>query len=168
MARHRGTVPADTNVILEAHRAGAWRALAGGYPVETVEECVTETQTGFQRRSPERRIDEKELRDSLKAVHSVGNRERAELSVRAVDIALDAGEASLWAHALSRDDDWVLCGPDKASLRCGVRLGFRERLVALEDLLDDAGFRPRHALRSQYTTVWHRKALGEIVLAESE
>ena len=58
MARHRGTVLVDTNVILEAHRAGAWRALAGGYPVETVEECVTETQTGYQRRSPERRIDE--------------------------------------------------------------------------------------------------------------
>ena len=64
MARHRGTVLVDTNVILEAHRAGAWRALAGGYPVETVEECVTETQTGFQRRLPERRIDEKDLRTS--------------------------------------------------------------------------------------------------------
>ena len=167
MARYRGTVLVDTNVILEAHRAGAWRALAGGYPVETVEGCVTETQTGLQRRSPERRIDEKELRDSLNAVHSVGYRERAELSVRVTDIALDAGEASLWTHALSRDDDWVLCGPDRASLRCGVRLGFRERLVALEGLLDDAGFRPRHVLRRQYTAAWHRKELGEIVLAES-
>ena len=167
MARHRGTVLVDTNVILEAHRAGAWRALAGGYPVETVEECVTETQTGFQRRSPERQIDEKNLRDSLSAVHSVGNRERAELAVRVTDIALDIGEASLWAHALGRADAWVLCGPDKASLRCGVRLGFRERLVALEYLLDGAGFRPRHALRRQYTTAWHGRALGDIVLAES-
>ena len=69
MARHRGAVLVDTNVILEAYRAGAWRALADGYPMETVEECVTETQTGFQRRSPERRIDEKELRDSPRAVH---------------------------------------------------------------------------------------------------
>ena len=152
MVRHRGIVLVDTNVILESHRAGAWRALAGGYPVETVEECVTETQTGFQRRPPARQIDEKDLRTSLEAVHSVGNRERAELAVRVPDIALDAGEASLWAHALSRDDAWVLCGPDKASLRCGVRLGFRERLVALEGLLDDAGFRPRQALRRQYTT----------------
>ena len=33
MARHRGTVLVDTNVILEVHRAGAWRALAGAYPV---------------------------------------------------------------------------------------------------------------------------------------
>ena len=53
MVRHRGTVPVDTNVILEAHRTGFWRALTGGYAVETVEDCVTETQTGFQRRRPE-------------------------------------------------------------------------------------------------------------------
>ena len=29
MVRHRGTVLVDTNVILEAHRTGTWRALTG-------------------------------------------------------------------------------------------------------------------------------------------
>ena len=53
MVRYCGTVLVDTNVILEAHRTGTWRALTGGYRVETVEECVTETQTGFQRRRTE-------------------------------------------------------------------------------------------------------------------
>ena len=76
---------------------------------------MTETQTGFQQRPPVRQIDEKDPRTSLEAVHSVGNRERAELAVRVPDIALDVGEASLWAHALSRDDAWVLCGPDRVS-----------------------------------------------------
>ena len=166
MTRHRGAVLVDTNVILEAHRVSAWRALAGGYRVETVEECVTETQTGFLQRPPPRRIDEKGLRTSLGAVHAVGNRERADLAVRVPDIALDAGETSLWAHALSRGDAWILCGPDKASLRCGVRLGFRERLAALEGLLDGAGFRSGRALRKQYTKAWHEGVLGEIVLAE--
>ena len=56
------------------------------------------------------------------------------LAVQAPDIVLDPGERALWAHALTRNDDWILCGPDKASLRFGVRLGFRERLVALEAL----------------------------------
>ena len=65
MALHRGTVPVDTNVILETHRTGSWRALTGGYSVETVEDCVTETQTGFRRRRPEHRIDQAELRDRL-------------------------------------------------------------------------------------------------------
>ena len=127
---------------------------------------MTETQTGFQNRRPERQIDVAELCASLGAVHSVGNRERAELAVRAHDIALDLGEASLWAHALSRNDAWVLCGPNKASLRCGVRLGFRQRLVSLEGLLDDAGHRPRSSLRTAYTKRWHERVIGELVLAE--
>ena len=80
MVRHRGM---DTSVILEAHRTGSWRALTDGYAVETVEDCVTETQTGFQRRRPEYRIDQAELRDRLAGVHAVGDVERAVLAIRA-------------------------------------------------------------------------------------
>ena len=65
MARHAGPVLVDTNAILECFRVGAWRALAGGYGVETVEDCMTETQTGYQRRRPEQQID---------AVQSFGRR----------------------------------------------------------------------------------------------
>ena len=124
----------DTNVIIEAHRTQAWRALIGGYGVETVEDCVTETQTGFQRRRSEEAIDRGQLRESLANVYAVSDLERAELAVRVDGIALDLGEWSLWAHARGREGPWVLCGPDKASLRCGVRLGFRDQLVSLEGL----------------------------------
>ena len=166
MARHRGPVLVDTNVILESHRIGSWRALAGGYRLETVEDCVTETQTGFQKRQPERQINADELCRSLAAVHRVSDRERAELAVRVPDIALDKGEASLWAHALKRDNDWFLCGPDKASLRCGVRLGLREKLVSMEALLGEVGHRPGTALRAAYTRRWHDRTVGQLVLAE--
>ena len=166
MARHQGTVLVDTNVILEAHRTRSWRALTGGYWVETVEDCIAETQTGFQRRRPELQIDAAELRGSLKTVHPVGDRERADLAVRLSGIELDRGEASLWSHALTRTDAWVLCGPDRASLRCGVRLGYREQLVSLEGLLDDVGHRPGTALKKWYTKRWHLKAIGELVLIE--
>jgi hypothetical protein len=136
MPRHIGPILVDTNVILECWRVGSWRALAGGYPVETVEDCVTETQTGFQRRRPEQRIDAAALRQSLARVHEVSPVNLAAAIVRDEGISfLDVGERSLWAHALTRTDAWVLCGPDKASLRFGVRLGFRDRLAALEKLL---------------------------------
>ena len=166
VARHHGPVFVDTNVILESHRVGSWRALTGGYRVETVEDCVTETQTGFQRRQLEQRIDARELGASLAAVHSIGDRERAELAIQAHGIILDRGEASLWAHALHRDDAWVLCGPDKASLRFGVRMGFRERLMSLERLLDEIGYRPRWSLRTAYTRRWLDGMLSELVVAE--
>lgn len=77
--RARGTtVLVDTNAIIEAHRADGWSALTGAYPVETVEDCVTETQTGFQRRRAEQMIEASALRASLASVHSVSNLERAE------------------------------------------------------------------------------------------
>ena len=163
MVRHRGM---DANVILEAHRTGSWRALTGGYAMETVGARVTETQTGFQRRRPGRRVDQTELRERLAGVHAVGDLERAALAIRVGDFALDRGEASLWAHALGRGDDRVLCGPDRASLRCAVKLGCRERLVSMEGLLDEVGHRPGTALREAYTRRWYERTLGDLVLAE--
>ena len=166
MARHPGPVLVDTNIIVECHRTRSWRALSGGYSVETVEDCVTETQTGFQRRRPEQRIDVVELRASLKAVHFVGDPQRAELGLRIPDIALDRGEESLWAHAVHRGDAWLLCGPDKASLRVGIRLGFRERLVSLERVLEDAGHQSSPTLREACTANWHNRTIGQLMLAE--
>lgn len=166
MARHQGPVLIDTNAILECFRVGSWRELSNGYSVETVEDCVTETQTGFQRRRAELQIDAAQLIASLKAVHPVEDAQRAVVAVRAPDIALDVGERSLWAHALTRSDAWVLCGPDKASMRFGVRLGLKDRLIALESLLADAGHRPREALKLAYTTKWLEKVLGELFISE--
>ena len=163
---HRAPVLVDTNVIIESYRMGTWAALAGGYRVETVEDCVIETQTGFQRRRVEELIRVRELRESLEAEHAVDDRERAELAVRIQGIALDRGEESLWAHALGRDDAWLLCGPDKASLRCGLRLGFRDRLVSLQRLLDGVGLRTRTVLKPHYTTRWLNRTVTELVLAE--
>jgi hypothetical protein len=163
-----GAVLVDTNVILECWRIKAWRALAGGYGVETVEDCVIETQTGFQRRRPEQQVDHAALITSLKAVNKVGDRDRAAAIVREPLLysSLDLGEQSLWAHALIRPDAWVLCGPDRASLRFGIRLGCRERIVALEALLADAGHRPAAPLRTNYTSNWHAKTVGELAATE--
>jgi hypothetical protein len=167
MARHRGPVLVDTNVILECWRIGAWKALSSGYAVETVEDCVIETQTGYQRRRAEQQIDRATLVACLAAVHKVSDAERAAAAVRDVLFSyLDVGEQSLWAHALARSDAWVLCGPDKASLRFCVRAGFRNRLMALENLLHDVGYRPATALRTNYTSGWMGKTLAELVMTE--
>jgi hypothetical protein len=159
----------DTNAIIEAWRVDAWRALSGGYHLETVEECVIETQTGLQNRRPEQQIDRKALLAGLKAVHKVSDAERAAVLVRDGEIAmLDEGEKAIWAHALARPDTWVLCGPDKASLRIGVRSNLRDRLVALGGLLDDAGFRPKLRLRDAYRRDWLNRTLVELAQREGK
>lgn len=156
----------DTNVIVEAHRTASWAALVGGYGVETVEDCVTESQTGYQQRPREEWIDAADLRRTLTAVHVVSDRERAELALRVGGIALDCGEESLWAHALGRSGSWLLSGPDGASIRAGVRLGFRDRLASLEELPEVVGHRPRTALNGWYTRKWTADVAGQMVIAE--
>ena len=164
--RPGAVVLVDANAVIEAHRTGTWAALVGAYCVETVEECVTETQTGYQRRSQEQWIEVSDLRKSFDSIHEVADRERAELAVQIGGIALDRGEESLWAHALGRTGTWFLCGPDRASLRAGVRLGMRDRLIAMEELLERAGHRPRRALRPAYTRNWMERVVSEMVIAE--
>src|SRR4051812_29669100 len=51
--------------------------LRGRHRLETVEECVVETQTGAQHRRPEQRIDEATLRADFRAVYVVSGTERA-------------------------------------------------------------------------------------------
>jgi len=169
VARWRGAVLVDTNAIIEAWRVDAWRALAGGYALETVEECVIETQTGYQKRRRGQQIDRETLRAGLKAVHKVSDAERAAALIRDGEIAmLDEGEKALWVHVLARSDAWVLCGPDKASLRIGVRLNLRDRLVALERLLDDAGFRPKTPFKGAYRQDWLSRTLVELAQREGK
>lgn len=156
----------DTMVIIEAHQKGVWRTLTNGYQVETVEDCVTETQTGFQLRREEQDIDPRLLRASLAAVHPVSESELVELQIRIEGISLDQGERSLWAHALGRSGDWFLCGPDRASLRCGVRLGFRERIISLEELLRIVGHKRGKPLSDNHTKAWLDQSLSMIVVDE--
>lgn len=166
MARHQGSVLVDTNVIIEAWRSDTWRALANGYAVETVEDCVVETQTGFQRRKPTQQIDNRQLRATLKAIHDVTDAHKAAAYIRDQQFSfLDAGEQALWAHTLTRKDGWILCGPDRASLRFGLRLGLRDRLVALELLLRDAGLKSAK-LRPAYTSKWLATTLAELAALE--
>lgn len=167
MTRPEKPILVDTNAIIEAHRVQGWLALADSYNIETVEDCVTETQTGFQNRPPEQQIDAQMLRASLGEVHPVRDIERAALALRIQGIFLDSGEESLWAHALGRNDLWLFCGPDTASIRAGVRLGFRDQIISLESLFDGIGHRPKVSLKDAYTRRWLRKTLNKLVLEET-
>ena len=163
-----GVVLLDTMVILGAHRTESWKTLAARYRLETVEKCIEETQTGAQNRPHEHRIDEATLRGGFHMVHAVNQIEQAQAALRDSHHAmLHDGERALWAHALGRTDAWVLCGPDIASLRLGVRLGLRDQLVALEALLADVGLKkPKSPLGRNYTRAWHAERLARLALEE--
>ncbi len=151
----------DTNVVIECHAKGCWKSLVGQYHLETVEPCVIETQTGRQHRRPEQQIDEAELRGQLRKVHQVTTKELA--AVLALGGAgLDEGERALWAHALHRQDAWILCGPDRASMKFGYDNKQRERLVSLGELLNDINLHP--PLSPAYGKAWLDGAIGKFAL----
>jgi hypothetical protein len=145
----------DTNVIIEGHRTQCWTALTSRYEVQTVEKCLEETLTGYQKRRPEEVIDQIALRQSLRAVHAVTEEHIAAAVTREPLIGqIDPGEKHLWSHALSRDDVWILCGPDGSNVRVAVNLGLGDRLVALEPLLAAIGHRPKIPLKSHHRAEW--------------
>lgn len=155
----------DTNAIIEACRIKCWRALTSRYSIQTVEKCIEETQTGAQKRKVEQKIDENALRASLSAVHDISTNQRTEAhKLEKTHSRLDAGERDLWAQAISCNDEWILCGPDKASLMYGICNGYRERLVSLEQILIGIGFRPSVAMHHNYTKQWHEKKLMELAI----
>lgn len=152
----------DNNAISEACRVYGWNALVGRYRLETVEAIAVEAFTGYQHRPT---IDPREFKAQV-AVHNVPLGDQAAIALRATGIALDEGERDLWAHAVGRQDSWILCGPDRASIRFAVRLGLRDRLVSLEALFDQAGFRPRNPLKEAYTKKWLDTVAGQYVVEE--
>jgi hypothetical protein len=67
---------------------------------------------------------------------------------------LDAGEKELLAHAVTRTDAWLLCGPDGATVRCLFANKLIDRMVSLEEMLRVSGLRRLPDLEDQYTSKW--------------
>lgn len=59
---------------------------------------------------------------------------------------------------------WVLCGPDRASMRFGFEQGHRDQLVSLGGLLGEIGFRPAKPLPHHFEQVWLDRMLSDLVL----
>jgi hypothetical protein len=151
----------DTNLILEAHKCGCWKQIVGAFRVETVAKCVEETQTGKQRTTHKVNIDEAALRRSIE-VHHVTPDEVFRVKQMG-GAGLDAGEMELWAHALTRVDAWVLCGPDTASLKFGFDTGHKDRLVHLEAVLAEIGVRMPRNIASHFGRRWHEHLMNEMI-----
>lgn len=151
----------DNNAISACHDLGGWKALASGFQLETVEEVASEAGTGYQHREI---IDPAEFREVV-AVHAVSRHDRLACQSRYADLGmLDDGERDLWVHATGRSDAWMLCGPDIASIRFGVRAGYTGRLVSLEELLMKIGYPIKGGLREHFTRKWLQARIDEFSL----
>lgn len=154
----------DTNIIIEAVRVGCWSALTAHFRIETVAKCCEEARTGDLRRAGYVQVSEKDLQTRL-TVHGVSDIELANLALRDPDCSrLDDGERHLWAHGLGRNDEWLSCCCDHAAVNAAVRLGWQDRLVALEELANHAGAKAalknlKSQFRSARLSEWRTAAM---------
>jgi hypothetical protein len=152
----------DNCAISACFELGGWNALVKRYRLETVEEVAIEAATGFQHHEI---IDPAIFRQQV-IVHKVTRNDRLARAVEYESLgALDDGERDLWIHALGRQDAWVLCGPDIASIRFGVLAGHAGRLVSLEELLDQIGQKPKGRMREHFTKKWLQAKIHEFSLS---
>lgn len=145
----------DTNAIIEAVRTGCWAAIAARFRLETVKECHDEAQRGDSTRPSYVKVGEPELA-LLAAVHTVSRVERAKLALECECAdGLDDGERDLLAYAWARANEaWLLCSPDKATVRAAVELKCQDRLISLDELARRAGVRPRPPVYDHHTESW--------------
>jgi hypothetical protein len=142
----------DTNVIIEAHRAKCWRAVASFFNVQTVEKCCEEAATGDRRRADYVEVDVEDLKKWV-LVHPVSLMELAEIETRLAEPdRIDLGEKHLLAHALNGTGTWYISASDRAAVRAGNELGLLERFVSMEALARAAGMSP--PLRNHFTERW--------------
>lgn len=158
MARFDGVVLLDNCAVNSAIKSGFWKVLVGGYRLETVDEVAREAGSFFRKRA-----DMAELTESFRRVtqHPVDEVARRALVGAIAPLPMDAGERDLWAHAIGRQDRWILCGPDQGSLRAAIRLGLADRLVSLEALLDGVGVKNAR-LSIEQTEKWLRATLSRL------
>ncbi len=145
----------DTNAIIEAVRTGIWAAVAGGLSVETVEECQEECRRGDMLSSGYVAVEQADL-DRLRTVHVPSDPEIAAVIVMDHAEGLHNGERDLFAHALHRlqSDDWLVCSPDKASVRFAVAVGYGDQIISLEEAVRRVGARVPSDLRDHFTERW--------------
>ncbi|MCP9469928.1 MAG: hypothetical protein NNA31_08010 [Nitrospira sp.] len=160
----------DTNIIIEAIRIHCWAALSGFFRMETVEKCREEARSGCAYRPGYITVLEKDLQDRLVG-HLVSDEALTRLTLADPDSALlDPGERHLWAHALGRAEAWFACSADAAAVRIAVRLGWEDRLVSLEQLLEACAARSsarnlNRQFRSEQLSKWRTAALLDRGLA---
>ncbi|MBV1824824.1 hypothetical protein [Komagataeibacter oboediens] len=152
----------DTNLIIQGHMKRCWSAISGAYRLQTVDQCIVEAMTGDHSWNNSRPIEEK-LRQGFDAIHSISDQQLAEVLVRGGSL-LDAGEQHLWAYALSCPTAWVLCGPDRASMRFGYEQSYRERLVSLEELLNGISTSSPIPIDAHHTKKWLNDFINDIIL----
>jgi hypothetical protein len=144
----------DTNIIIEAAKLGIQEHIQGHYSnLKTVNKCIEEIETGNRYSCQRLNIDTSFFKESS---CEPSNIQLAELEIKLNnEMDLHAGEKHLFASIMSlKPGTFLVCSPDKASIRAAKKLGILNRMITFEELLASSG-RDTVKLEQQFTRKWH-------------
>ena len=145
----------DTNVIIEAERAGILKHLAGHYKkLSTVEKCVEELGKGDKTAPDYVPVDTGFVNGNM-SVSPVSPKEIAELLLKLNnEVALDPGEKELLAHINSQNIKiFYICSPDRACIKAAGKLGIMDKVISLENLTESCGIK-NPKIRNHFSKKW--------------
>lgn len=142
----------DTCVILAAHRAGCWRALAPRFSLHTTQVCRAELTQGNPK-DPHYIAVDMQAFDQTVTIHLTTTELAATAALQtSVLFDIDAGERDLLAWGIAQPDALLLTTGDRAAILAACRLGLQDKLISLEELARDAGL--HKPLPKQFTKAW--------------
>jgi len=153
----------DTNAIAEAHRVGIWSALSNAHKIATVMQCIEESCR------PDKWgkiLVNREPQDLINDFDTVYPNPTGSLPIPVIrkQIALDKGEKFLVIQAFASNFIWMICGPDKATVRALHACNKADRMISLEELIEKSGQKPRVRLEPGFTKSWLSKYRTELML----
>ena len=151
----------DTNVIIAAFAAKAWKPLAEFFRLITADRCAVEAATGQRQQKGYIAVDDGLVRKTA-TILKPDTKQLAQAALALRGIFLDDGERDLLACAIARPNAWLLCSPDKAAVRAMHRLGKLGQAVSLEALTRAAKLNVR--LDEPFTEKWMRSFRTQLEL----
>ncbi|MFZ2654101.1 MAG: hypothetical protein WAX69_04240 [Victivallales bacterium] len=155
----------DTNVIIEAEKAGILKHLAGHYSnLSTVEKCVEELEKGDKNDPDYVPVDTEFVKGKM-AVKQVSQKETIELLLKLNnEVTVHDGEKELLAHINSQNIKiFYICSPDRACIKAAGKLGLIDKVISLENLTESCGIR-NPKIRKHFLKKWLQEFKTDLAL----
>lgn len=129
----------DTMAIKAAHDLGCWNGLRSTFKLHSVPKCVEEAT----RQNKNGAVLVRRTAEDLAADLTLGTVEPLAVTRLTLEVGshadLNDGEKHLLAYALTLSGTWLLCGPDRGTVRAMHMLSLLPKLVSLESLASTTG-----------------------------
>lgn len=145
----------DSMIIIECVRTNCWNALTGQYQVETVEKCRDEVLAGDLYSPGYVEVNIDHLNEDKININCVTNQQRVKFNLEVKNSeGIDDGEKDLFSYLYQKAGSWITSCSDIAAINIALSVGWKDKLIALDTLIQKTGENPNPKLKDHYYDKW--------------